>query len=144
MQLETVTMFQGMLSDIIDIIGGARLGKPKGPPKPKATCMLYISLGEFCLHLTSSSSSCCWLLSVCVCVCVFVLILVVCCCVVLGWVGLFSSRRQRACGLGKKDVFLCCQAALALAKRGFNVDRCFMGESPGGVGQSLFPLLIVS
>ena len=131
MQVETVTMFQGMLSDIIDIIGDARLGKPKGPPKPKATCMLYISLGEFCQHLTSSSSSsCCWLLSVCVCVCVFVLIS--CClllgwvglgCAVLGWVGLFSSRRQRACGLGKKDVFLCCQAALALAKRGFNVDR---------------------
>ena len=39
-----------------------------------------------------------------------------------------------------KDVFLCCQAALALAKRGFNVDRCFIGESPGGVGQSLYSL----
>lgn len=36
------------------------------------------------------------------------------------------------------DVFLCNQAALALAKRGVNVDRCFIGESPGGVGQSLF------
>ena len=39
-----------------------------------------------------------------------------------------------------KDVFLCCQAALALAKRGINVDRCFIGESPGGVGQSLYSL----
>jgi hypothetical protein len=36
------------------------------------------------------------------------------------------------------DVFQCCQAALAIAKRGFNVDRCFIGQSPGGVGQSLF------
>jgi hypothetical protein len=39
-----------------------------------------------------------------------------------------------------RDVFLCCQAALALAKRGINVDRCFIGESPGGVGQSLYSL----
>ena len=39
-----------------------------------------------------------------------------------------------------KDVFLCCQAALALAKRGLNIDRCFIGESPGGVGQSLYSL----
>ena len=31
---------------------------------------------------------------------------------------------------------------MALAKRGFNVDRCFIGESPGGVGQSLFSLHI--
>ena len=38
------------------------------------------------------------------------------------------------------DVFQCCLAAMALAKRGFNVDRCFIGESPGGVGQSLFSL----
>jgi len=29
------------------------------------------------------------------------------------------------------DVFLCCQAAQALAKRGENVDRCFIGVSPG-------------
>ena len=29
-------------------------------------------------------------------------------------------------------------AAIALAKRGENVDRCFIGESPGGTGQSLF------
>eukprot|EP00438_Fugacium_kawagutii_P027022 Skav232520 [mRNA] locus=scaffold1096:926666:934699:- [translate_table: standard] len=36
------------------------------------------------------------------------------------------------------EVFLCHMAALALAKRGFNVDRCFIGISPGGVGQSLF------
>ena len=38
------------------------------------------------------------------------------------------------------DVFQCCQAALALAKRGLNVDRCFIGISPGGVGQSLYSL----
>lgn len=38
------------------------------------------------------------------------------------------------------DVFHCCLAAMALAKRGFNVDRCFIGESPGGVGQSLFSM----
>eukprot|EP00435_Cladocopium_sp_Y103_P008302 s3962_g2.t1 len=37
-------------------------------------------------------------------------------------------------------VFECCLAAMALAKRGFNVDRCFIGISPGGVGQSLFSL----
>ena len=37
-----------------------------------------------------------------------------------------------------EDVFLCCQAAQALAKRGENIDRCFIGESPGGVGQSLY------
>ena len=36
------------------------------------------------------------------------------------------------------DVFACCQAAQALAKRGFNIDRCFIGISPGGVGQSLY------
>ena len=35
-------------------------------------------------------------------------------------------------------VFKCCQAAIALAKRGLNVDRCFIGISPGGVGQSLY------
>ena len=35
-------------------------------------------------------------------------------------------------------VFGCCQAAQALARRGFNVDRLFVGVSPGGVGQSLF------
>ena len=38
------------------------------------------------------------------------------------------------------DVFRCCQAALAIAKRGLNVDRCFIGISPGGVGQSLYSL----
>ena len=40
------------------------------------------------------------------------------------------------------DVFQCNMAAMALAKRGFNVDRCFIGESPGGVGQSLLSLHI--
>ena len=38
------------------------------------------------------------------------------------------------------NVFVCCQAALAIAKRGYNVDRCFIGISPGGVGQSLYSL----
>ena len=37
------------------------------------------------------------------------------------------------------DVFRCFQSATAIAKRGFNVDRCFIGISPGGVGQSLHP-----
>ena len=41
-------------------------------------------------------------------------------------------------------IFLCNQAALALAKRGVNVDRCFIGKSPGGVGQSLFSLHLAS
>jgi hypothetical protein len=36
------------------------------------------------------------------------------------------------------DVFLCCCAAQALAKRGENIVRCFIGISPGGVGQSLY------
>ena len=36
------------------------------------------------------------------------------------------------------DVFECGQAAQALCKRGINVDRLFIGLSPGGVGQSLF------
>ena len=36
------------------------------------------------------------------------------------------------------EVFRCCQAAQALAKRGENIDRCFIGESPGEVGQSLY------
>jgi hypothetical protein len=40
------------------------------------------------------------------------------------------------------DVFKCMQAAQALAKRGLNVDRCFIGLSPGGVGQSLYSALI--
>ena len=35
-------------------------------------------------------------------------------------------------------VFQCCQAAQALAKRGYNVTRIFIGLSSGGVGQSLF------
>ena len=38
------------------------------------------------------------------------------------------------------NVFQCFQAALALAKRGLNIDRCFIGISPGGVGQSLYSL----
>ena len=38
------------------------------------------------------------------------------------------------------NVFKCFQAATAIAKRGFNVDRCFVGVSPGGVGQSLYSL----
>ena len=36
------------------------------------------------------------------------------------------------------ELFLCNQAAIALAKRGLNIDRCFIGQSPGGVGQSLY------
>ena len=36
------------------------------------------------------------------------------------------------------NVFQCCQAALALAERGENIVRCFIGMSPGGVGQSLY------
>lgn len=32
----------------------------------------------------------------------------------------------------------CSLAALSLALRGHNVDRCFWGIGPGGVGQSLF------
>jgi hypothetical protein len=43
---------------------------------------------------------------------------------------------------GNVDVFKCMQAAQALAKRGLNVDRCFIGLSPGGVGQSLYSALI--
>jgi hypothetical protein len=36
------------------------------------------------------------------------------------------------------EVLRCCQAAQALAKRWINIDRCFIGISPGGVGQSLY------
>ena len=36
------------------------------------------------------------------------------------------------------EVFKCCQAAQALAKRGLNVTRLFIGLSTGGVGQSLY------
>lgn len=39
---------------------------------------------------------------------------------------------------GNVEVFRCCQAAQALAKRGLNVVRLFIGLSSGGVGQSLF------
>ncbi len=35
-------------------------------------------------------------------------------------------------------VYKCMQAAQALAKRGENIDRAFIGISPGGVGQSLY------
>ncbi len=35
-------------------------------------------------------------------------------------------------------VFRCFQAAQALARRYENIDRCFLGLSPGGVGQSLY------
>ena len=37
-------------------------------------------------------------------------------------------------------VYKCMLAAQTLAKRGINVDRLFIGLSPGGVGQSLFTL----
>ena len=37
-----------------------------------------------------------------------------------------------------EDYYKATLAAIALAKRGENVDRCFIGESPGGTGQSLF------
>ena len=37
-----------------------------------------------------------------------------------------------------EDFFAACCAAIALAKRGLNVHRCFIGESPGGAGQSLY------
>ena len=37
-------------------------------------------------------------------------------------------------------VLECCQAAQALAKRGENIDRLFIGISPGGVGQSLYSM----
>lgn len=33
---------------------------------------------------------------------------------------------------------MCSLAALGIAMRGYNVDRCFLGIGPGGVGQSLF------
>ncbi|CAE7810987.1 unnamed protein product [Symbiodinium sp. CCMP2592] len=36
------------------------------------------------------------------------------------------------------EFFQCCQAAIALAKRGENIDRCFIGESGGGAGQGLY------
>ena len=39
---------------------------------------------------------------------------------------------------GNVGVFKCCQAAQALAKRGLNIVRVFIGLSSGGVGQSLF------
>ena len=39
---------------------------------------------------------------------------------------------------GNEPVFRCCQAAQALAKRGDNVVRLFIGLSRGGVGQSLY------
>lgn len=39
-----------------------------------------------------------------------------------------------------QQVFKCCQAAQALAKRGLNIDRLFIGISPGGVGQSLYSI----
>ena len=39
---------------------------------------------------------------------------------------------------GNIAVFRCCQAAQALAKRGLNVVRLFIGLSSGGVGQSLY------
>ena len=37
-----------------------------------------------------------------------------------------------------EDYFKATLAAIALAKRGENIDRCFIGESSGGTGQSLF------
>eukprot|EP00435_Cladocopium_sp_Y103_P030280 s3264_g7.t1 len=39
---------------------------------------------------------------------------------------------------GNIEVFRCCQAAQALARRGLNVVRLFIGLSGGGVGQSLY------
>ncbi len=45
-------------------------------------------------------------------------------------------RRTFWCNIA---VFECCQAALALTKRG-EITRCFIGRSPGGAGQSLYCL----
>ena len=43
------------------------------------------------------------------------------------------------------EVFQCCQAATALAKRGENIVRCFIGVSPGGVlEEQLFASLVAS
>jgi hypothetical protein len=42
------------------------------------------------------------------------------------------------------EVFCCFQAAIALALRGENIDRCFIGVSPGGVGQSLYSGLLAA
>ena len=42
------------------------------------------------------------------------------------------------------EFFRATLAAIALAKRGENVDRCFIGESPGGTGQSLFSCLLAA
>ena len=43
------------------------------------------------------------------------------------------------------EVFQCCQAATALAKRGENIVRCFIGVSPGGVlEEQLFTSLVAS
>ena len=36
------------------------------------------------------------------------------------------------------QAFVCCQAAIALAKRGLNIDRMFLFWGAGGVGLSLF------
>lgn len=36
------------------------------------------------------------------------------------------------------QAFKTCLAALSLALKGHNVDRCFWGIGPGGVGQSLY------
>jgi hypothetical protein len=42
------------------------------------------------------------------------------------------------------EVFRCFQSAIALALRGENIDRCFIGVSPGGVGQSLYSGLLAA
>ena len=43
-----------------------------------------------------------------------------------------------------QPVLNCFFAAQALARRGINVDRCFMGVSPGGTGQSLYSTLLAA
>ena len=43
-----------------------------------------------------------------------------------------------------REVYECMQAAQALALRGENIDRCFMGWSPGGVGQSLYSMFLAN
>lgn len=42
------------------------------------------------------------------------------------------------------DVYECMLAAQALAKRGENIDRIFIGVSPGGTGQSLYSHFLAS
>ena len=63
---------------------------------------------------------------------------------VLGWAEQIYRRFVSQTFWANLVVWVCIMSAIALVKRGENIDRCFIGISPGGVGQSLFSAFLAA